>query len=216
MLRLGVMLFMKTIRKYWFIVLIVIALVAVVAYIFVRSPEALRFNKGFVPPEFLEARTRGAMIAEDIVGLSKESISNLSNISADEEIGNYTGGLNLVLKEVENNEKARSSALELSKELGIMATNLGSVRPDEAAKVGLEAVINESQIVQRLINYNAYALQLVDSLQGRFTGGGRGPATDGKIKELLSKMNEEARAINELNSKYKDLMARFNTLTGSK
>jgi len=80
----------------------------------------------------------------------------------------------------------------------------------------LEAVINESQIVQRLINYNAYALQLVDSLQGRFTGGGRGPATDGKIKELLSKMNEEARAINELNSKYKDLMARFNTLTGSK
>ena len=36
-----------------------------------------------------------------------------------------------------------------------MTNNLNSVKLENAARIGLEAVLNESQIVQRLINYNA-------------------------------------------------------------
>jgi len=144
-----------------------------------------------------------------------ESIENLGAVSTEDEIGNYTSGLDLVLKEVQRNEKARKEALDLSQELGVMAKSLNQVQPEEAAKVGLEAIINESQIVQRLINYNAYIFQLLDVLQSRFTKGGAAPDTDEKVKELINKMNEEAEAINELNDKYKNLMGEFDSLTVS-
>ncbi len=189
-------------------------MVAVAAvYFFMKLSDIGSANEPFVPMEFREARGNGAVISERIVILSKESIANLAEISAEDEIGNYTAGLKLVLKEIERNEKARNEALQLSKELGKMTTNLIQIKPEEAAKVGLEATINELQIVQRLINYNAYVFQLLDVLQGRFTGGGSGPNIDEKVKELISKMNEEAEAINELNEKYKTQMREFDKLT---
>jgi len=207
--------FRQMIKKHWLRVLIFLAVAAAAIYFFTKLPSIGGANETFVPAEFIDARGNGAVIAERIVSLSKESITNLAEISAEDEIGNYTAGLELVLKEVERNEKARNEALELSKELGKMTTNLTQIKPEEAAKVGLEATINELQIVQRLINYNAYVFQLLDVLQGRFTGGGSGPNTDEKVKELISKMNQEAEAINELNEKYKTQMGEFDKLTSS-
>lgn len=205
----------QSVKRNWLNILIIIAVAAAAIYVFVKVLGISESSKIFVPPELLEARSRGAEIAEKIVSLSKESIENLSVISTEDEIGNYTTGLDLVLKEVQRNEKARKEALDLSQELGVMATSLNQVQPEEAAKVGLEAIINESQIVQRLINYNAYIFQLLDILQSRFTTDGAAPGTDAKVKELINKMNEEAEAINELNNKYKNLMSEFDKLTVS-
>ncbi|MBI1839056.1 MAG: hypothetical protein HYR95_02060 [Candidatus Colwellbacteria bacterium] len=201
------------IRKNWLKIISAIVLVALVGYFSVRLLN-IDFRKSFIPPEFLEARLRGSVIAESIVGLSKESMGNLAVISSEDEIGNYDSGLNLVLKEVDRNAKARNSALELSKELAIMAENLSGVQPETATKIALQAVIDESQIVQRLINYNAYVYQLLDVLQTRFSADNT-KDTSVKVKELISKMNEEAAAINELNGKYKGLMAEFDKLTAS-
>jgi len=212
LLKFGVMLLTDTIKKHWLKIVLIIVLAAAAIYVSTRI-SSVEGNKPFVPSEFLEARSRGAIIADQIVALSKESISNLSTISTEDEIGNYSVGLNLVLEEIERNKKTNNAAVELSNELGLMATGLSQVQPEDAAKIGLEAVINETQIVQRLINYNSYAGQLLDVLQSRFTAGSGGPETDRKVKELISKMNEEAEAINELNSKYLELMSKFNELT---
>jgi hypothetical protein len=168
-----------------------------------------------VPPEFVEARSRGAEIADRIVALSKESIDNLNAISAEEEAGNYSAGLNLILEEVQRNERARKEALGLSQEISRMAAGLAQVQPAAAAKIGLEAIVNELQIVQRLINYNSYIFQLLDVLQSRLSAGGSASYTKDKIKELIGKMNKEAAAINELNSKYQSLMKEFDQLTSS-
>jgi len=213
LLKFEVMPFIQTIRKHWLKIAVIAAVAVVAIYVFVKIPSISNSAEPFVPGEFLEARGKGAVIAERIVNLSKESIANLSEISSEDEIKNYTSGLNLILKEVERNEKARSEALSLSEELGTMATNLTQVKPEDAAKVGLEAIINELQIVQRLINYNSYIFQLLDVLQGRFVASGATPGTDERVKELIAKMNEEAGAINELNDKYKDLMGEFDKLT---
>ncbi len=207
--------FIQTIRKHWLKIVIILAVAAAAIYVFVKIPGISESSRIFVPQEFTEARNKGAEIAERIVSLSKESIENLGAVSTEDEIGNYTVGLDLVLKEVQRNEKARKEALDLSQELGVMTTSLMHVQPEEAVKVGLEAIINESQIVQRLINYNAYIFQLLDVLQSRFTKGGAAPDTDAKVKELINKMNEEAEAINELNNKYKNLMGEFDRLTAS-
>lgn len=207
--------FQQVIKKHWPKAIVVIVAAGAVIYFIVKFSGIIGANKPFVPPEFLEAKSKGAVIAERIVSLSKESITNLAEMSAEDEIGNYTAGLELILKEVERNKEARDEALELSKELGKMTASLTQVKPEAATRAGLEAIINESQIVQRLINYNSYIFQLLDILQGRFTGGSSGPGTDEKVKELIGKMNEEAKAVNELNEKYKIQMSEFNKLTFS-
>ena len=94
-----------------------------------------------------------------------------------------------------------------------MTNNLNSVKLENAACIGLEAVLNESQIVQRLINYNADVRQSLDVLLSRFSNSGSVPNAKEKVKELISSMNDEAKAINDLNNKYKDLMSQFDNLT---
>lgn len=207
--------FTRAVKRNWFKILIITAVAATAIYVSIKIFSSGGLDKQFIPPEFLEARSEGAITAEKIVALSKESITNLAVISTEDEIGNYTSGLELVIQEVERNNKAREEALKLSKELEVMATSLTQVQPEEAAKVGLEAIINESQIVQRLINYNSYVFQLLDVLQSRFVSGGAASNTDQKVKELIAKMNEEAEAVNELNDKYKTLMGDFDRLTAN-
>lgn len=207
--------FTRAVKRNWLKILIIIAVAATAIYVSIRILGSAGVEERFIPPGFLEARSEGAITAEKIVALSKESITNLAAVSTEDEIGNYTSGLDLVLQEVERNNKAREEALNLSKELETMVTNLNQVQPEEAAKVGLEAIINESQIVQRLINYNSYVFQLLDVLQSRFASGGAVPNTDEKVKELIAKMNEEAEAVNELNDKYKTLMDDFDRLTAN-
>jgi len=203
----------QSFKKNW-LKLLIIAVTAIFAiFAFIKISDTIGSQKVFVPSEFFQARSKGAVLADEIVILSKESINNLAEISAEEEISNYTAGLELVLLEVDRNAKSRTKALSLSEELGTMASSLSEVKPENAAEIGLQAIINESQIAQRLINYNNYTLQLLGVLQTRFENGGGSPETDKKVKELIEKMNEEASAINELNENYLKLMSEFDALT---
>ena len=201
------------IKKYWFRTVSVIVVSAAVIYFLVKIALVASSPKPFVPQDFTDARGRGAIIAEEIVASSEASITNLAIISQEDEKGNYNDGLNLVSKEIQDNGVARAKALELSKQLEIMANNLNSIKPETAARIGLEAVLNESQIVQRLINYNADIRQLLEVLLSRFSNSGSVPNAKEKVKELISSMNDEAKAVNDLNNKYKDLMNQFDNLT---
>lgn len=204
---------MHIMKKYWFRTASVMVVGLVAIYFLVKVVLVISFPKTFVPQDFTDARGRGAIIAEEIVASSETSIANLENIRQADERGNYTDGLNLVSKEIQDNEAAFVKAYDLSTQLGVMTNNLNSVKPENAARIGLEAVLNESQIVQRLINYNADVRQLLDVLLSRFSNSGSVPNAKEKVKELISSMNDEAKAINDLNNKYKDLMSQFDNLT---
>ncbi|MBI2592857.1 MAG: hypothetical protein HYW37_01695 [Candidatus Colwellbacteria bacterium] len=166
------------------------------------------FGDPVVPQEFLDARSRGAAIAEEIVALSKESGKNLELVSKEDEKGNYSKAYDLVLQELAANKKARGRALALSSELEIMAKKLPDIGKNQASAIGLQATVDASQIVQRLIDYNDHTYQLLRALNSRFSG------EDSRkigaiIKSTIKIMNEEAEAINNLNEKYKNLMAEF-------
>ncbi len=204
---------MSMLKKYWFRAISVIVVSAAIIYFLVKIAMVASSPKPFVPQDFTDARSRGAVIAEEIVASSEVSISNLSVISQADEKGNYEEGLNLVSKEIQDNESARTKAYDLSNQLEIMANNLNSIKPEDAARLGLEAILNESQIVQRLLNYNADVRQLLDVLLSRFSNSGSALNAKEKVKELISSMNDEAKAVNDLNNKYKDLMSQFDKLT---
>ncbi len=198
----------KTAKKWLKVSSVLVAASAVPYYFFFYASAG---DTPFIPPAFLEARTRGSVFAENIVKLNAESIDNLKLISDEDKAGNYSGGIDLIIKELSRNELARQSAIGLSKELEIMASHLEEVRPKEAMNVGLQAILSESQTVQRLLNYNNDIYQLLDILRLRFENNGASGAE--RVGSLLAKMNEESRSINELNAKYAELMAKFDFLT---
>jgi len=194
-----------------FIIFIAFLLGATAALFFISERKK---NAPYVPPEFLEARTRTGSISENIVTIASASIDNLRNIRHEDVSGNYEGALDLVSAEIMRNEAARQEALKLSYELATLAAQIELVRPEEAAQIGLQAALCGTQITQHLINYNVYTNQLLEALRVGFaTGTSAEEESSAKVQGLIDKMNEEAEAINRLNREYKTAMGEFDALT---
>ena len=188
--------------------LVLIVLAALVYFIVRLIPTAADLH---IPPEFLEARTRGSVFAEKIVSLNQDSLSRLGEIAKADQEGRYSSGIDLIIGELAKNEIAHQEAIGLSAELGIMAEALEAVSPEAAVNVGTQAVLQQAQIVQRLLNYNGYVHNLLAVLRERFENKGATGAEE--VGVLLEKLNEEAEAINKLNIKYAELMAEFDNMT---
>jgi len=194
----------------WLKVSSALAALAAVPYVFFYTTGSWN-SVPFIPQPFLEARARGSVFAENIIKLTEKSLDNLKLISDEDRAGNYSRGIDLIIGELSRNEITRHNALGLSKELEIMASLLAEVKPREAIDVGFQAILSQSQTVQRLLNYNNDIYQLLDILRIRFEN--RGSSGAERVGGLLSKMNDEAKAVNELNAKYAELMAKFDSLT---
>ncbi len=197
------------IRRNWVWVVAIVAAALLLSFL-IRLLDTS--GRPYVPPEFLKARAAGGDSAQKIISISQNSVVNLQSIQKDESGGEYTAGLNLVLEEINQNNIARANAVELSKQLGIMATDLSSVKPEAAARIGLQAILSESQIVEGLISYNNYTYQLLDLLRTRLERGAWSISPK-QINSVISDMNSQANSINDLNSKYQGLMAQFDSLT---
>lgn len=196
------------VRRNW-IWIVAIVLAALILAFVIRLVDN---SRPYVPPEFLKARASGSDSSKIIVNISENSIENLKTIQGYENSGNYTAGLNLVLKEINQNNVARASAVELSNQLSVMASNLPDVRPTAAANIGLQAIIDESQIVSGLINYNNYTLQLLNMLRLKLGDSGAYVST-AQMNRVIAEMNSQANSINNLNSEYEKLMVQFDSLT---
>ncbi len=199
-----------TFKSHWFWILIIILSTLFAVYIGLR----LLGQTIFVPKGFLEARTRGADIANSIVALSTDSVNNLKTIQLQNDLKNYEDGLNSVIKEIARNEDARKDAISLSSQLETMAGSIADIRPKTASDMALRAIIIESQIAQRLINYNGYIAELLSDFQSRFAKGSK--VNEQAVKDLISKMDGEISSINDLNEQYRGLMSQFDELTSVK
>ena len=160
-----------------------------------------------IPPEFLKARQQASLIAADIVGVADESSKRLEEISRLDGEKKYADAIKLVAQELEHNNQARQRAIYLSNQLETMAKNVPNITPGSSAQKALEAVSLETTLINRLITYNDYLNQLLGILRDKFLGQNKN--SHDKIAELVSKINEEAKAINEINQKFNDKLSDF-------
>ncbi|MBI5079078.1 hypothetical protein HZB06_00150 [Candidatus Wolfebacteria bacterium] len=183
-------------------ILTVFLLIILISYFVVRF---LAIEPKNVPEEFLRARQGASTIADSIVFLSGESAKKIGEIAELDKERKYSDALNLISKELERNQQSREKAVELSKELEIMAKNLADISPSEAGQTALQAVSSETALISRLITYNDYLYQILGVLREKFLGKSDGD----KIQELINKINGESQAIDDLNKKFNDTMKEF-------
>ena len=162
-----------------------------------------------VPREFLEARQQASVIAQEIIRMSDETANRLNEVSNLSQERKYTEAVNLIVQEIERNRQAREKAIRLSAQLEKMTQSISGITPKSASQSALEAVSSEVALISRLISYNDYMIQLLEVLRAKFLGQEKN--SDGKIQELIEKINNEARAINDLDQKFNRIMSGFDS-----
>jgi len=187
----------------------ILAIVAIVAVLGTASFFGYRYWWGvkFVPEEFVSARREGALVAGKIVFLVHQSLAGLEQVGGLDELVKYSPAVDLTLKELERNEKARQEAILLSGHLGVMAAFLPQIKPSSARSLATEAIGHEVNLVNHLITFHDLLNRLFLLLRDKFTG--RVKDSDRGVKELLARLNEEIKTINNLNLRFESLMEDF-------
>lgn len=185
-------------------ILILFLFITLIAYFVLRF---LPLEPKNIPEDFLRARQEASLIAQEIVTFSGESADNLSEIAQFDQERKYSEALILISGELERNRQAREKAIKLSTQLEIMAKSVTQISPPSAAQIAIQAISSETALISRLITYNDYLTQLLEVLREKFLGKSDGD----KISELISKINDEARAINDLNQKFNDIIKEFDS-----
>ena len=159
-----------------------------------------------IPAEFTTARLQGALIAQNIVNLSNESVLDLAEINKLDQNRNYTEALNLASEVIKRSQEIRDQAILLSTEVEKMTKALSEIGSFEARQAALESIANRLALISRLINYSGYLGQLLDVLRTRFDGG---YVKYGEAGRLIDQINAEVRAINNFNGQAAQAMERF-------
>lgn len=167
------------------------------------------FKSGGIPKEFTDARLQGAIISENIVNLSNQSVLDLVKINELDKNGDYTNALNLTTEVIKQSAAIRDQAVELSSRIETMTKALSDIDSLSARQAALEAITNRLALVSRLINYSGYLGQLLDTLRNHFTGASYG-AHD--VASLVDQINSEVRAINSFNNQATQAMGRFDKI----
>lgn len=181
--------------------------IIVASYLFIQLASSFG---GEIPPEFSEARLQGALIAQQIVAFSNQSVEDLGTINKLHQEQNFSDAIKLITKVVDRTIDVRSQAVSLSVELEKMTRALSAIDSFEARQLSLEAISSRLAIINRLINYSSYLAQLMDLLRARFSGSQIG---EGQVKLLIDQINIEIKSINELNAEAGKTMERFDKIT---
>jgi len=166
----------------------------------------------YVPPEFYDARNNGVVLAGEIVNLSRQSLTRLTRISELDQEKNFTKALALVSEELVEYQKSQEAAARLASRLETMARLLADVRPARAREIAAEAISSEVALVSRLVNYNDNLRDLFVVLQLKFNTRNASGDLDGRVNQLITKINEQAKAINQFNQRFNDAMAKFDKI----
>jgi len=166
------------------------------------------FSRTTVPPEFEQARLQGALIAENIVGLSRQSADSLQKVNEFDQQGNFAEASNLTQELIKQSQDIRNKAVELSGQLEKMTQALSKINSFEARQAALESITNRLALINRLINYSASLGDLLGALSARFSG------NPGKhdVQSIVNQINAEATAINNFNLQAGQAMERFDRI----
>ncbi len=161
---------------------------------------------GGIPKEFTDARLQGALISQNIVNLSNQSVLDLVEVNKLDQARNYTEALNSASEIIQKSQAIRDLAVQLSAQVETMTKSLSQIKSFEARQAALEAIANRLALISRLINYSGYLGQLLDVLRYKFDGGS---ARYSQTASLIDQINAEVRAINNFNGQATQAMERF-------
>src|SRR5438105_3876705 len=118
-------------RAKWIIAFVAIVVVGYGLVLFWKS-------KSKVPQTFTNARSQGAIIAQNIVNLSNQSTADLEKVNAYDAQGDYTNALSLTADIVKKSQELRDQAVALSNQIQQMTTALSSINSLDARQAALE------------------------------------------------------------------------------
>jgi len=188
---------------------IVLGFVAIVAigYAVARFVQ----GSGAVPQNFVNARTQGAIIAQNIVNLSNQSTATLEQVNTMDEKQDYANALTLTTGLVTQSQEIRDQAVKLSGQIEEMTKALSDISDFNARQAALESISNRLALINQLINYSGDLGRLLQILQDRFTGRG---GTNVEVQALVNQINTDVNAINNFNAQAGQAMDRFDTIVG--
>ena len=166
-------------------------------------------SRNQVPVAFTNARLQGALIAENIVGISNSSTDELATISADDRSGNFTDALSLTTNLINQSQQLRDQAVELSNQTGIMTQALSSISNFNAQQAALESISSRLALINQLINYSGDLDHLLTTLQLRFSGKYVAP---GSVQGIVDQINTDVNAINNFNAQATTAMSQFDKI----
>lgn len=181
-----------------------LAIAGVLIFRFMSSPG--------MPKEFVDARIQGAMISQNIVTLSNQSVDDIEKINQLDQQGNYLEATNVALEAIQKSKDIRSQAVELSNQVSKMTSSLSDIQSFEARQAALEAISNRLALISRLINYSDYLNQLLQELQNKFAG----QSSNKKIESVIRQINDEVTAINSFNGQATQAMNRFDAIVNGR
>lgn len=186
------------------ILIFLVALIIILIGVFAAS--VFSGGKNSVPTDFISARNSSALLAKDIVEINEKLIKDLDQISKASAEERYGDALDMIVKDIEQNRHARQKAVALSANLEIMIKNTDKIYPENLARQALEAIGVETTLISRLITYNDYLYQLLDILRDGLLDK---QISQKQVVALAGKINSEARAVNDINNRFNDLMKKF-------
>ena len=165
-----------------------------------------------VPTAFVNARSQGAIIAQNIVTVSNQSTATLQQVNQDDVSGDYKDALTLVSGMITQSEDLRNQAVQLSNQIQLMTESLSSINSFEEQQAALEAISSHLALINQLINYSGDLSNLLDTLQAHFEGT---PSNGQNIPALVNQINTDVAAINNFNNQATQAMQQFDKLAGS-
>ena len=186
------------------LIIIVVLIIGVFGYYIVKS------NRSFVPQNFINARSRSAAIAADLVSNLDESVKSLDKISEEDRNYNYSAALDLVNQEVNRVETARIDSVNLSKELITMAEAVQGIKPTNAKNLAFDAIKQETSLIEHVANYNSYFASLLNSLKIKFLNNGNYNSSQ-DVQQYINNMNREAGDINSANEAFGQKLKEFDS-----
>ncbi len=193
-------------RTRWLVFVIVFVFMAGGGY----AASLFLGRAGVIPKEFTDARSQGAMIAQNIVDLSKQSTADLAKVNDFDAKGDYTDALTLTTNMIEQSQQIRDQAVQLSSQVETMTRSLSNIGSLDARQAALESIASRLALISRLINYSGYLGQLLDTLRSHFTGN---PPQGHDVATLIDQINSEVNAINNFNNQATQSMMKFDKIT---
>lgn len=179
---------------------------------FIILGKLIFFPSRYVPREFSGARLEGAAIAQKILTFSNSALTSLEKISEYDKNGKTAEALILISRQLIENRVNQEEAIKLATQLEKMARILPTIKPASARQYATAAISSEVALVSRLVSYNDYLKQLFEVLRAKFNNRYSYHEADGQVELLISKINEQAQAINDLNSRFNNALAELDKI----
>lgn len=192
----------KTVKYVFSALLVVLLISAGLIFLITETQEP-----STPPQSFLEARRDAATISQEIVRLTGETATKISQVDKLVEGDDKERVFSLITEAKGTNNEAHKKAFELSRVLQSLTESLGEIDSIERIELAYNAIATELGLVNEFIIYTEKLGAFLSDLKSAVLHAT--PESRSKVSASLRAVNEKAGTINELNSEFLNKMKNF-------